>query len=105
MPNAGSKIPMESISFRRMYMQKPTPVGMSGYVGAAASRSARAVNAGSPSRGQALFSQNRGYEQISALFENGVIVPMVGSDSAQRLSASSQPPATMVSELSRMTSA
>ena len=42
-------------------------------------------------RGHGLFSQKRGNEQISALFENGVIVPMRGSVAAQRSSASSQP--------------
>ena len=46
---------------------------------------------GSRAGGHALFSQKRGSEQISALFENGVIVPMVASDCAQRASASSQP--------------
>src|SRR5437667_12479748 len=96
---------MASISARRIYRQKPTPVGMSGYVGTAVSRSARAMSDGSRSGGHALFSQNRGKEQISALFENGVIVPIRVSDAAQRARASSQPWVTMVSEFKRTTSA
>ncbi len=103
-PNAGSKTPIASISARRTQKQKPTPVGSSGYVGTAARASAARVGSGSASSGQALFTQNRGNEQISALFENGVIVPMRGSAAAQRRSASSQPAVTMVSELSSTTS-
>ncbi len=55
--------------------------------------------------GQGLLAQKRGSEQISALFENGVMVPMRGSDAAQRASLSSQPRVTTVSELSSTTSA
>ena len=54
--------------------------------------------------GHGLSSQKRGNEQISALFENGVIVPIVASVAAQCRSASSQPRVTIVSELSRTTS-
>ena len=57
-------------------MQKPTPVGRSGYVGTAASASAARTISGSRCAAHALSSQKRGNEQISALFENGVIVPI-----------------------------
>ncbi len=53
----------------------------------------------------ALFTQKRGNEQISALFENGVIVPCRGSVAAQCMIASSHPALTIVSELSSTTSA
>jgi len=52
-----------------------------------------------------LSSQNRGNEQISALFENGVMVPVRVSVAAQCMIASSQRAVTIVSELSRITSA
>ena len=78
----GSNTPMASMTVRRMYMQKPTAVGSSGYMGTAAH--SIAALARSASSGGGLFSQNRGNEQISALFESGVIVPMCGSDAAQQ---------------------
>src|SRR5258708_265631 len=56
-------------------------------------------------RDQGLLAQKRGSEQISALFENGVTVPIRASDAAQRDSLSSQPRVTTVSELSSTTSA
>jgi len=52
-----------------------------------------------------LLTQNRGKEQISALFENGVTVPIDGEEAAQRASALNQSLVTTVSELSRTTSA
>ena len=60
---------------------------------------------GSAPSGHGLSSQKRGNEHISALFENGVMVPMRGSVAAQCMMASSHPAVTIVSELSRMTSA
>ena len=51
-----------------------------------------------------LFRQKTGNEHISALFENGVTVPMRGSLSAHRRILSSQPAVTIVSELSSSTS-
>ena len=51
--------------------------------------------------GHALSSQKRGNEQTSALFENGVTVPIRGSGAAQRASASSHPAVTIVSEFNR----
>ena len=42
---------------------------------------------GSRSCGHGLFSQKRGNEQISALFENGVTVAIAASEAAQRASA------------------
>ncbi len=86
-------------------MQNPTPVGRSGYVGAAARSIAARTTSGSSPSGHALSSQKRGKEQISALFEKGVIVPNDAFDAAQRLIASSQPCVTRVSELSRTTCA
>src|SRR5450755_1129641 len=88
-----------------MYRQNPTPVGKSGYDGTAAHSSARTIGSVSRSEGHLLFSQKRGSEQISALLENGVMVPIKASDCAQRASLSSQPRVTIVSELSRTTSA
>src|SRR2546430_11568873 len=88
-----------------MYRQKPTPVGKSGYVGTAESCSAVTRGQESSAAGQELLTQKRGSEQISALFEKGVIVPMRGSDAAQRASLSSQPAVTTVSELRSTTSA
>ncbi len=101
-----SNTPTSSSSARRTYMQKPTPVGRSGYVGHRGFRErARATGSGSAPTGHGLFSQKRGNEQISALFENGVMVPMRGSVAAQCMIASSQPGVTIVSELSSTTSA
>src|SRR6185295_82937 len=100
-----SNVPRASIAVRRTNMQKPTPVGRSGYVGTAASASARLTGPASRSSGQALSSQKRGNEQISALFENGVTVAIAGSDAAQRNIAASQPWVTIVSEFSSTTSA
>ena len=48
--------------------------------------------------------RSAGTSRISALFENGVIVPIDGSVAAQRRSASSQPSVTIVSLLSSTTS-
>src|SRR4029078_4432867 len=100
-----SNVPSASIAVRRTNMQNPTPVGRSGYVGTAASASARATGVGSRSSGHALFAQKRGNEQISALFENGVTVAIAASEAAQRVSAESQPGVTIVSEFSSTTSA
>src|SRR2546422_3477252 len=88
-----------------MKRQNPTPVGRSGYVGTAARSSAATSDSGSLPGGQGLFAQNRGSEQISALFENGVMVPMRTSDAAQPDNRSSQPRVTTVSELSSRMSA
>src|SRR5205809_985301 len=52
-----------------------------------------------------LSTQSCGNEQISALFENGVIVPMRESVAAQCRKALNQAPVTTVSELSNTTSA
>ena len=59
---------------------------------------ARAPRAPAPDRRRRATGCSRrsaGYEQISALFENGVTVPIRGSDAAQRTSASSQPAVTI----------
>src|SRR4051812_42754534 len=86
-------------------MQKPTPVGRSGYVGTAARASAARTGSGSSPGNQALSRQNSGNEQISALLDHGVMVPKDGFDAAQRSSASSHPAVTTVSEFSSTTSA
>src|SRR4029079_10197440 len=90
---------------RRRYMQKPTPVGKSGYVGTATAAIAAATGAGSAPSGQGLSSQKLGNEQISALFVKGVIVPIRESVAAQCMIASSQRGVTIVSELGKTTSA
>ena len=74
-------------------------------MGTATAASAARTGSGSAPAGHGLSSQNRGNEQISALLVNGVIVPMQASVAAQCMIASSQPAVTIVSELSRMTSA
>jgi hypothetical protein len=53
-------------------------------VGAAASGERPAHRFGSAPVGYGLSSPNRGKEQISALFENGVMVPVRASVAAQR---------------------
>ena len=82
-------------------MQNPTAVGSSGYIGSFAAN-ARATRSGSA--GTAAARHSSGNEQISALFENGVIVAMRGSDAAQRSIRSSQPAVVTVSEFSSSTS-
>src|SRR5437773_10892952 len=96
---------MASIRARRIKRQNPTPVGRSGYVGTAARSSAATSDSGSAAGGHGLLTQKRGSEQVSALFENGVIVPIRGSEAAQRDNLSSQPRVTTVSELRSTTSA
>src|SRR2546421_2869857 len=88
-----------------MKRQKPTPVGRSGYVGTAARRIAAAMDSISSTPAMGLSMQRRGKEQISALFEKGVIVPIRGSVEAHSRRAPSQSPATIVAELSSTTSA
>ena len=84
-------------------MQKPTAVGNSGYSGAPALAQAAAIRSGSSGTG--LFSHNAGNEQISALFDHGVIVAMRGSLAAHAAMRCSQPVVVTVSLLSSTTSA
>src|SRR5690606_15803033 len=82
-------------------MQKPTPVGSSGYAGGPAVAAAAAIASGSSGTGFA--SQKRGKEQISALLDQGVAVA-TRPDAAAWRSRSSQPSVVTVSELSSTTS-
>ena len=96
----------EICSFPRFCEDNPWPLERDAEPERAAiAAAAIAARSGSASCAGAhgLSSQKRGKEQISALFENGVIVPIVGSVAAQCSSASSQPRVTIVSELSSTT--
>src|SRR5690625_380474 len=87
---------------RRMNMQKPTPVGTGVYSGGPARRQAWAQAL--MFSGHGLARQNSGMEAISPLLVSGVMLAMRSLEAAQRSMASSQPAATWVSALSRMTS-
>lgn len=83
-------------------MQKPTPVGSS--MGAVAASVANAAATASRSVGNGFGLQNAGYEQISALFENGVTEPMRPSPAAHCSIRSRKPGVGKVSEFSSSTS-
>ena len=87
-----------------MYMQKPTAVGRSAWRPALTVANSRSSPASPSVPGVPPVQPSNGYEQIVALLENGVAVPMSRSRYAQAASLSSQSLATSVSLLSSTTS-